>query len=110
MYKAIETRYHGPTNTKGGRISARSVDNPPMYREYDHGLHHSQRHAAVAKAYAEARKWPGLYVAGYTPGSGYVFVNIGREISPSMIAGHTLKIHPLGFEGEDWFYVSEERA
>lgn len=105
MKKAIITKFHGPSNARGSRIGVSAPDNRTRLFDYDHGLRHDERHAHCAKLYAIERNWPGLYVAGYVAGSGYVFVNAGHEITPSMIAGHTLANHPLGFEGVDWFYV-----
>lgn len=106
MFKAISTKFYGPTNTRGSRIGVSAPDNRTRLFDFGHELRHDERHTHCAKLYATEQNWPGLYVAGYVAGSGYVFVNTGRDITPSMIAGHTLAHHPLGFEGVDWFHVA----
>lgn len=51
MFHAIVTRYHGPTYTKGFRISARiKLDSGTqlIYRAYDHGLSLENNHRFAA--------------------------------------------------------------
>jgi len=51
----IRTRYHGPTDTKGGRISACNKDGMRETRRifvpYDHALDTSANHHAAASAW-----------------------------------------------------------
>jgi len=85
IYQAIETRYLGPTNTKGGRIKAEcwggSVTIP-----YDHALNTDENHyraamALAAKCAHHAEQFGGTSVwttgtwtqGGNAKGTGYVF-------------------------------------
>ena len=74
--QAIETRYLGPTNTKGGRIKATawggSVTVP-----YDHALNTEDAHKAAADALIAKMGWNGTYAqGGNAKGTGYYFVNV----------------------------------
>lgn len=54
--QAILTRYHGPTNVKGSRISARYAGGS-IVRGYDHALNLNQNHEAVARELAAKLDW-----------------------------------------------------
>lgn len=75
IVQAIETRYLGPTNTKGSRIKAcagaGSVTVP-----YDYGMSTERAHAAAAKALRAKLGWTDGHWAqgGNVKGNGYVFV------------------------------------
>lgn len=74
--QAIETRYLGPTNHRGGRIKAiawaGSVTIP-----YPHELNHEDGHRAAAQALIAKLGWQGTYAqGGNARGDGYVFVNV----------------------------------
>ena len=81
----IETRYHGPTNTRGARVSARFIDssNMPQHRvslPWDDALDVSENHDLAARAclakWAKANKLepsPKNWARGSTP-RGYVYV------------------------------------
>ena len=74
--QAIETRYLGPTNTKGGRIKATawagSVTVP-----YDHALNADANHRAAQLALRHKLGWQGKFAqGGNVKGDGYVFVNV----------------------------------
>jgi len=79
MLQAIVTKYHGPTNYKGSRITARA-DAGRIIVHYDHALNIDENHKAAAKALAERLGWkeaigyPAL-AGGALPGNaGYCFV------------------------------------
>jgi hypothetical protein len=83
---AIETTYHGPTDTLGSRIIARSDGDAIARRAYgyDHALDGPDNHAAAAAAYANERKsagrWPEHWrLIGGATRSGYVFVIDAEE-------------------------------
>lgn len=82
MYQAIVTRYHGPTNYRGSRISARA-DAGRIFRSYDHALNADENHAQAALDLMEQKGWmrPGRKLrAGALPGhAGYVFVMVDGE-------------------------------
>lgn len=74
--QAIETKYLGPTNTKGGRIKATawagSVTVP-----YDHALDTAENHHAAQLALRRKLGWQGKYAqGGNAKGTGYYFVNV----------------------------------
>ena len=48
---AIVTKYHGPTDTKGSRITA-SYDGRRITVGYDHGIDIDGNHKKAAKAFA----------------------------------------------------------
>lgn len=73
--KAIVTKYHGPTDRRGSRISARAEGNRTMWFPYDH---EGYEHERAAEAYRDAMGWKGDMVGGGLPdgtGNAFVFVN-----------------------------------
>lgn len=74
MYQAIITKYLGPTNTRGSRISAKAAAGRVSV-PYDHALNIEGNHTAAAQALADKMGWKGALVGGGVPdGSGYAFV------------------------------------
>ena len=72
--QAIVTKYHGPTNTRGSRISAKCAGGRVSV-PYDYALNNDQSHAAAAAALAAKLGWSGRMVGGGSPdGTGSVFV------------------------------------
>jgi hypothetical protein len=55
--KAIETKFYGPTNTKGSRITACDCDNNKVTLSYDHSLNSEQNHRAAAVALCNKMQW-----------------------------------------------------
>ena len=53
--KAIVTKYHSATNTKGSRISARAEQNGPKFYPYDHSS--DDPHRDAAHDYAKSKGW-----------------------------------------------------
>lgn len=60
--KAIRTRYHGPTNTRGARMSATDCDGNTVRMPLDYSHDDNERHAAPRKA-------AGLVAIGFGLGS-----------------------------------------
>jgi len=90
IYQAIETKYLGPTNTKGGRIKATAWAGSTT-TPYDHGLNYSENHRAAALAlaaklgkYAEQYNGSSIWTegdwlqGGNAKGDGYVFIVIEK--------------------------------
>ena len=89
----IETRYHGPTNTRGARVSARFIDSSSMptyltFLPWDDALDTVENHDAAARAclakWAKANKLelsPTNWARGSTP-RGYVYV---RALEPFFV-------------------------
>lgn len=74
--QAIETRYLGPTNTKGGRIKATAWAGSVTIG-YDHALSTEGAHKAAADALIAKLGWTGAFAqGGNAKGTGYVFVNV----------------------------------
>lgn len=72
--QAISTKCHGPTNTRGSRISAKAQAGRVSV-PYDHALSVQGNHEAAARALAEKFGWVGKLVGGGNPeGTGEVFV------------------------------------
>lgn len=71
--QSIVTKYHGPTNTKGHRISAR-CDAKRITVAYDYELNASENHAAAAAALAAELGWSGKLVGGNCGDSSMCFV------------------------------------
>jgi len=76
--QAIVTKYHGPTNSRGSRISA-TAEAGRVYMGYRHELDIAENHAAAARMFALKFGWLASsdYVMGGT-GDGYVFVAVPR--------------------------------
>jgi len=73
MRQAIATKYHGPTNTRGSRISARA-EAGAVSVDYDHALNAADNHLAAARRLAEKLGWSGEWFGGGLPSGGYCFV------------------------------------
>jgi hypothetical protein len=71
--KAIETRYVGPTNTRGARIIATDSDNNRVSIPYPHELSGEAVHLKAAEALRDKMGWTGNLIAGGTK-RGYCFV------------------------------------
>ena len=84
--QAIITKYHGPTNTKGSRVSAR-CDAGRVTIPWDDALSSDENHAAAARDLMRHLRWgrydrvgfvPDPTVSGSLPGKlGTVFVITG---------------------------------
>jgi hypothetical protein len=74
--QAIETKYLGATNTKGGRIKATAwAGNVTV--PYDHALNSDGNHKAAADALIAKFGWQGTFAqGGNVKGDGYYFVNV----------------------------------
>lgn len=72
--RAIITKYHGATNTRGSRISARDgMGLNRIYIPYPHELDGEPAHRLAAEALRDRMQWKGALVSGGTK-DGYVFV------------------------------------
>ena len=78
MAIAIITKYHGPTDTKGARISATAEGYGTITRAFDHALDERGNHASVARQFAFEQGLQGNWHAGSTQ-TGFVFV---RSVRP----------------------------
>ena len=83
MY-AITTKYHGPTNTKGARISASADEHSTVYISYPYDLSGEAVHREALAAYLAKQGWltpdeenPDNWVGGWMR-TGYAFVFVGK--------------------------------
>lgn len=77
MNQAIVTKYHGPTNTRGSRISA-TADAGRITVPYHYGMSQEANHRAAAEALTVKLEWEGELVGGSMPGGkGNVYVYPG---------------------------------
>ena len=56
----IRTRYHGPTATRGSRISATTISGKRVYVPYDYTLDAKDNHIAAARKAAALIAWSSL--------------------------------------------------
>ena len=71
--QAITTKYHGPSNTRGSRISATSASGIRIYIPYPHELSGEEVHRKAAERLCEKLQWKGKLACGGTK-EGYAFV------------------------------------
>jgi len=72
--KAIITKYHGPTNSRGSRISATAEGVGRIYIGYPHELSGEDCHKAAAIALCNKYQWSTDLAGGGLPDqSGYAF-------------------------------------
>ncbi len=64
--KAIETKYHGPTDTRGSRFSACDSDGNRVSVSYDYALNSEDNHRAAAEALKAKMGWDGELIGGST--------------------------------------------
>jgi len=62
--KAICTKYHGPTNTRGSRISASATNVKGVSLAYDYELDEPDNHLKAATALKKKYKWKGKLICG----------------------------------------------
>lgn len=74
---AIVTKYHGPSNVRGARISVKLDGYPRKVYGYDHAA--SNPYARAAEDYANLHGLKGGWVEGAMPGNVRVFVKMQTE-------------------------------
>lgn len=91
MRQAIVTKYHGPTNKRGSRVSA-TAQAGRIYVEWEDGLGIEANHAAAAEAFARKWGWFGKWVQGGLPDGSHVHVIREFESSEDRGCYHSHKI------------------
>lgn len=71
--KAIVTKFHGPSDTKGSRCSASDEDGNRVTISWSQVLNGEAPHAEAAIALCRKQGWTGRLIAGAVK-RGYVFV------------------------------------
>jgi len=70
---AIETRFLGPTDTKGSRIVAETCNEHRLVIPSDHSLSREGQHRKAAQMLADRQGWKGRLICAGTK-RGFVFV------------------------------------
>jgi len=63
--KAIKTKFHGPTNSNGSRISADDGEGNKIITSYDHGLSFDGNHRESMLMLCEKMSWPYCVECGW---------------------------------------------
>jgi len=82
MYKAIRTRYLGPTNFKGSRVAVDDGDGNRAFYSWQPELNSEDNHKRAAEIFADKMRWlddKRKLVGGWHGNSGvFVFTEIDR--------------------------------
>lgn len=90
--QAIRTRYHGPTNTRGSRISAQCAAGR-LSVPYAHALDLTDNHRAAADALIAKLDWQRLARDGNTACS--MAISTGSRVASAiLVARHQKKQEP----------------
>lgn len=101
MKKAIQTKYIGPTNTRGSRIRVKANGVASKLYDFSHADSIDQRHAKAAQAFITAHDWPGVWIAGGMPDeTGSIYCGLDGSFSREWCEKYL-----CGQEGADWFLV-----
>ncbi len=73
--QAILTRYHGPTDTRPSRLTARA-DAGQITVSYDHALNGQQNHRAAAAAMIHSLGLVGTWQGGHLHDGSYVWTRL----------------------------------
>lgn len=76
MRQAIETKYCGPTNSRGARVRV-AAESGTKFVPWDHALNSTENHTRAAEQFASERGWlknARLVGGGNAKGTGFVFV------------------------------------
>src|SRR5690606_21491869 len=73
--RTIRTQFHGPTNTRGARISARDMDGNRVSIPYPHNAKMGEEaHSRAALELCRKLGWKGRLIGGALDNRGFVFV------------------------------------
>ena len=64
MRQSIVTKYHGPTDKKGSRVSATSASGHRIIFDWDDSLNIDENHAVAARRLAAKLGWAGDWFGG----------------------------------------------
>lgn len=76
--RIIETRYHGPTDTRGSRVSARLPSGEKLSAPWAYELGIEDNHTSAAVALCERLGWPAPTLAGNSVGGNRLYVVVVR--------------------------------
>lgn len=72
--RVLITRYHGPTNTRGSRVSARVPSGRRVTLGWDYSLSTEENHDRAACELADSLGWNPPTMVGNLPGPDRVYV------------------------------------
>ena len=101
IYQAIQTRYLGPTNTRGARVKA-TADAGSITLSWDHALNATDNHRVAAEALADRYGWRDngeRLVGGCIGGPGYVWT----VVDPDPARAALLKLATLPTQSPEMF-------
>lgn len=75
--QAIVTRYHGPGNVRGSRVSA-TAQAGRIYVDWDDALNQDDNHEIAARLFAQKFNWAGKLAHGVLPSGDHVHVFVGK--------------------------------
>lgn len=87
--KAIRVTYHGPTNTRGSRFTARAEGVRALTRPYTYALSPDENARLAAEALCRRQNWGGILAGGTLPDGSRCFVFVGddaRAVPPAEVA------------------------
>jgi hypothetical protein len=98
--KAIFTKFHGPTNNRGARISASDSDGNRVSVSYPYELTGEACHRVAVDAFVRKMNWKGNLVAGgYSKGYVYVFVPNTDEV---ISLARAISSNPYALTPDQW--------
>lgn len=62
--KAIKTKFHGPGNVRGSRVSATDEDGNRIVLGWNHALNALENHRGAAYALRDKMQWKGELITG----------------------------------------------
>ena len=74
--QTITTKYHGPGNVRGARISAKTTSGIKISLSWDYSLDADGNHQRAARALALKLNWRGQWVSGTLAGGAVVWVPV----------------------------------
>lgn len=95
--KAITTKYHGPTNLRGSRVSAFDGDNR-IFVSFDYASHDPHRDAALALC--RKLNWTGKLISGGTK-EGNVFVFLPHDLMLASKGRRSVDVLDLSMSDEE---------
>ena len=72
--QGIITKYHGPTDARGARISETSAGGVRIYRPHDDSINREENHREAARQLCAKLGWSGQMIGGTIPGGGVAWV------------------------------------
>jgi len=100
--KAIVTKYHGPTDRRGSRISASDSDGNRVTIPYPYDLSGEDCHREAAEALCKKMNWPAQLIGGGLR-NGYVFVFSPQQEENGERNRYAIHFHAPNGTEERWY-------